>query len=411
MTRLLQLEDQSGNPIHLPESERRSIIISLLLYEKGRAQLKKDQFSEALVLFLEADDELTSCNSQLVKSVDNIALLNLDIVWCYLNLKSILQLPNAETRLKICEDSLKRSYGENLSRVESVKGSSENEKCLIARLHLMQGILFFHQNRKPEATAMLDTARREIEALKVDDQSVKLLMEMGYSLSEAITGLRSSFNSIDGAVNFILERREKLAESRKEGRKEHKVENLLSSIGLSANPRSVIKLSDMGFPKELCALALQKSNDVLADALWLLQNKQGELKAELQTVVKPSETLVEQLVSLGFDANLVETVLKLHLNDFQNTLEALLEMQQNGQLPSDVLQSMQNFASTSSSNPGCSTILSAESKLKKKSLAEDAALKELSDGLEHLNEDDEYLICTLEKEQVLLNQYQVALKN
>lgn len=95
--------------------------MALLLYEKGRVQLKIDNFSDALILFLEADEELKNCNSKLVQSVDNVALLNLDIVWCYLNLKSIMQLPDAENRLWIVEENFKRSYGENLSRVQSVK--------------------------------------------------------------------------------------------------------------------------------------------------------------------------------------------------------------------------------------------------------------------------------------------------
>jgi hypothetical protein len=111
-----------------------------LLYEKGRVQLKEDRFSDALILLLEADGELQSCQSNLVQSVDNVASINLDICWCYLNLKSIMQLPDADNRLRVCEESFKRSYGENMSRVQSLKGSSENEKSLIARLHLMKGI-------------------------------------------------------------------------------------------------------------------------------------------------------------------------------------------------------------------------------------------------------------------------------
>lgn len=155
------------------------IFRSLLLYEKGRVQLKKEKFSDALILFLEADEELKTCNSKLVQSVDNVALLNLDIVWCYLNLRSIMQLPDAEARLKVCEDNFKRSYGENLSRVQSVKGSSENEKTLIARLQLMKAVLLFHQNRRLEAQSMIAVAEQSIQALKVNETSMELLIEMG----------------------------------------------------------------------------------------------------------------------------------------------------------------------------------------------------------------------------------------
>lgn len=386
--------------------------MALLLYEKGRVQLKNEKFSDALILFLEADDELRACQSNLVQSVDNVALLNLDIVWCYLNLKSIMQLPDAENRLKICEENFKRSYGENLSRVQSVKGSSENEKSLIARLHLMQGILFFHQNRRHEAKAMMEMAEREIKHLMVDEASVAMLMEMGYSRTEAVTGLRSSFNSIEGAVNFILERRQKFAEARKAGKKERSVGKFLENLGMSsANSRSVVMLHEMGFPKELCALALQKSNDDIERALSLLQSGQDELKAELATIIKPNEKLIEQLVNLGFDAKLVESVLKLNANDFQQALDALLGMQDGQNFPQQMMDMIANSASGPSTSASAQAIADKMKVEMEKKLAETAAFHELRNDLDHLDDDDEYLTVTLEKEQALLTQYKNALGN
>lgn len=388
--------------------------MALLLYEKGRAQLKNDKFADALILFLEADNELQTCPSHLVQTVDNVALLNLDIVWCYLNLKSIMQLPDAENRLRVCEDNFKRSYGENLSRVQTVKGSSENEKCLIARLHLMKGILYFHQNRRQEANLLMENAEREIQGLKVDETSVNMLIEMGYSKSEAITGLRSSFNSIDGAVNFILERRQKFKESRNEGKAERAVEKLLNNLGLSANPRSVITLSEMGFPKELCALALQKSNNDITQAANLLQTGQNELRAELVNIVKPNEKLVEELVKLGFDTTLVERMLKNNINDFQRALDALLGLQNDPGFPQTVSNLMNNLASqpSASSQPGPSSQpKTLTNDAVKRTLEEEAAFDYLRNDLDHLEDDDEYLTITLEKEEEFLAQYKNALKN
>jgi hypothetical protein len=408
----LNIEDQSGKPIHLPENERRSIIMALLLYEKGRVQLKKENFSDALIMFLEADDELKLCNSKLVQSVDNVALLNLDIVWCYLNLKSIMQLPDAENRLKICEENFNRSYGENLSRVKSVKGSSENERTLFARLHLMQGILFFHQNRRHEAKVIIDVAEREIQELKVSEESVLLLIEMGYSRSEAVSGLRSSFNSVEGAVGKILDRRQKFAEARKAGKKERKVEKFLTAVGLTANPRSVSTLHEMGFPKELCAIALQKSNDNLDQALNLLQNNQNELKMELAKVIKPDAKLLEKLTLLGFDPQLAENVLKLNINDFTQALDALLEMQNGTDFPANLMSQLCDAASSSAgTSSAISSAADVAKKMLEKSLAEEAAFENLSNDMSHLDEDDEYLTITLDKEEALLAQYKSALGN
>ena len=153
--------------------------MALLLHEKGKSQLKLENYNEALILFLEADQELNQCNSMLVESVDNYAILNLDIVWTYLCLKSIMQLEDAERRLKICETSFKRSYGENYSRLAELKGSTENEKALIVRLHLMQAILYFHQNRRIEAVDLLSKVEAEMSTLRVNEESVKALEEMG----------------------------------------------------------------------------------------------------------------------------------------------------------------------------------------------------------------------------------------
>lgn len=83
----MEMEDQAGNIVHLPPEERHAIMMALALHEKGKAALKREQFSEALVWLLEADDEYKHCGSSLLQSVDNWALLNLDVVWCYLCLK------------------------------------------------------------------------------------------------------------------------------------------------------------------------------------------------------------------------------------------------------------------------------------------------------------------------------------
>lgn len=81
------MEDQDGNAVHVPPEERRSLMMALALHEKGKVALKKEQYNEALVMLLEADGEYTSCNSKMLESADNYALLNLDIVWCYLCLR------------------------------------------------------------------------------------------------------------------------------------------------------------------------------------------------------------------------------------------------------------------------------------------------------------------------------------
>lgn len=64
-------------------------MMALAMHEKGKVELKKENYAEALLLLLDADNEFSHCGSNLLQNVDNYALLNLDIAWCYLCLKVI----------------------------------------------------------------------------------------------------------------------------------------------------------------------------------------------------------------------------------------------------------------------------------------------------------------------------------
>lgn len=53
----MQLEDQAGNSINIPQHEKRSLICAMTLHEKGRSALKKEDYARALIYFLDADKE------------------------------------------------------------------------------------------------------------------------------------------------------------------------------------------------------------------------------------------------------------------------------------------------------------------------------------------------------------------
>lgn len=89
------------------------------------------------------------------------------------------QLPDAANRLRICEQNFKKSYGENLDRVVTLKGTAVNEKALIMRLHLLQAVMKFHQNQRNDARRLLSIAELELAQLQVDETSVNTLVDMG----------------------------------------------------------------------------------------------------------------------------------------------------------------------------------------------------------------------------------------
>lgn len=143
-------------------------------------------------------------------------------------------MPEAYQRLKRCEASFRKSYGgDNFERLIAIKGSTGtytacsktncvvidfsrrpvndtflhfgyselykcslffillnnvnvielrilgNEAALIMRLHLLQGIVLFHKNKRSEALEMLRKAEAELKFLKVDEGKLMSLTELG----------------------------------------------------------------------------------------------------------------------------------------------------------------------------------------------------------------------------------------
>lgn len=54
---LLQITNQNGFNLDLPPLEHKMLLTAMALHEKGRTAFKKEQYSLALVFFLEADEE------------------------------------------------------------------------------------------------------------------------------------------------------------------------------------------------------------------------------------------------------------------------------------------------------------------------------------------------------------------
>ncbi|XP_055594533.1 NEDD8 ultimate buster 1-like [Uranotaenia lowii] len=355
----LSLEDQDGNAIHLPRAEKKALLMALTLYEKGKVALRRENFEEALLLFLEADSDFRMCNSQLLTVVDNYALLNLDIVWCYLCLKNINQLPDAEQRIKLCEEKFHQSYGENMRRVTAIKGTQQcNEKALLLRLHLLKAVLLFHQNKREDAETMFQIVETELQSLKIDDGCLTKLLEFGFELTEARIALRACSNNVEVAIEFINNRRETVSKNEKKSKRER---NLYRKIGHNCddcriNIELVDQLVEMGFPETLAAIALKRSANDLLTALNELQLKQSDLKRELVEKIEPCSELIDKLVDLGFHKEAAETALKQTTNNFEEAVEFLISAKNNNVYDALLCESNElDRPSTSSSTDNSST--------------------------------------------------------
>lgn len=117
--------------------------------------------------------------------MDNFGLLNLDVAWCYLCLESISELPAIEARLSKCEKALERSYGENMERVASIKGAIGWEAALSVRLHLLQAIAAYHLGQLEKSKFYLRKVDAEISRLRVSDDKLADLVNMGKKRNNA----------------------------------------------------------------------------------------------------------------------------------------------------------------------------------------------------------------------------------
>lgn len=91
----------------------------------------------------------------------------------------------------------------------------------------------------------------------------------GYTNIEARIGLRSCSNNIDQTISFIADRREQLKTARKKARAERRTKHAISKTKDDkwVNPRTLHTLCEMGFDKDISAIALQKTDNNIEQAV------------------------------------------------------------------------------------------------------------------------------------------------
>ncbi|ALC48542.1 CG15445 [Drosophila busckii] len=415
---LMEMEDQDGNPVFLPPEENRALLIATACCEKARAAMQREDYEEALLLLLESDERFNTCNSQFLESVDNYALLNLDIVWCYLCLKNVSQLPDADRRLNICERSFRRSYGENYSRLYALKGRCCPERALIMRLQLLQGVVLYHQNERDAAYERLEAAAQVLSELKVNDEHLLLLVEMGFDVSEARLALRSSAGNVERAVQFIQQRKQQMKDARKQSKAERELHRRYANQTVKdsdwVNPRSVCTLIEMGFERRLASAALRRSKNDVPRALELLQLNAVELSNDLPDTPSADALQLATLLQLGFPEAAARAALESTRNQLEQATDFLLKSLQSEEELMETVERIMNLASgdaSAASTSQGSAIGGLMDSVLQKAQAELTAYhayKRLHADLTH-NEQD-YLDLPLVQEEQLLLEYRKLLE-
>ncbi|XP_074842424.1 NEDD8 ultimate buster 1 [Carettochelys insculpta] len=400
-TPYLDIANQTGRSIKIPQEVKKFLVLAMGYHEKGRACMKKKEYAVALLFLLDADTQFRDCGRELLNTVDNYAVLQLDIVWCYFQLGQLECLDDAEKKLATAHKCFERCYGENHERLLTIKGSSGSEKVLFLRLYLLQGIINFHNGNKKEAIEHIQKAKSLYEDLSIDPEKINSLLILGFSAQEARLGLRACNGNLDNAASVITKKREEKAQIRREERAKRRRRlddlNTLKSMGYSE-------------PAAKKALHLAQGNldqafKVLLDQPQLLFLKDDDTNADPMTMHQfqvPKES-VDQMVYLGFPQKSVEEALKVFHGNVQLATQILAHY--GGALPSELqLSSEQTTPSEESISSKDSPTESAgtSSSSADEDMETDVVNEILQDIPEH---EEDYLDLTLEEEGLVIKEY------
>ncbi|XP_017334386.1 NEDD8 ultimate buster 1 [Ictalurus punctatus] len=368
-TPFLEIADHKGNPIQIPAREKKALILAMGFHEKGRALMKKKEYDEARSYLLRADEQFSKCGSVLLNTVDNYAVLQLDIVWCYRALEALSCLKDGKKRLQQAENCFLKCYGEDQQRLQNIKGNTGGEEVLFLRLYLLQSLLAYLEGNENQAAKKLKQGEELYSQLCLDPEKMTQLLSLGFTEQDARLGLRACRGNVEAAVMHITRRIEERDEIKKKERQ--RLEDINTLV-------------ELGYNKKSAAQALHVYNGHLDEAYRFLLNSSQASSSRTPQPDTDRQTEVDQREEV-----------RLMGDDVAQATPLLLDNQ--GVIPSEL-----RYASAPSSLSEEPTTSSEDSTASGSNLLNDDLVKEVLEYIPRHEED--YLDVTLEEESELIAQ-------
>ncbi|TRY55329.1 hypothetical protein DNTS_009036 [Danionella cerebrum] len=282
-TPFLEIADQKGNPLHILKRERKALILAMGFHEKGRALMKKRNYSAALSHLLHADQEFKKCNSSLLSTVDNFAVLQLDVVWCFQALEQMECLSDAKERLQQAQECFTHCYGQQQSRLQQIK---------VENLY---------------------------GQLSLDPEKMNLLMSLGFSEQDARLGLRACRGDVSEATIHVTQRQKEKTELMEHEREKRRqcLQNINTLVLLNATETQsserqlkLVQLMSLGYQQEVADSALSLMGNDVQKAAEMLQDNGGMIPATLLAPSSSSSQEPSTSDSHGVNKKLVKELLE-----------------------------------------------------------------------------------------------------
>ncbi|CAN1750102.1 NEDD8 ultimate buster 1 [Linum perenne] len=293
----------------------KALMMGLMLHTNGKGLIRKEMFRDALEVLTMAEESFSLCNQKIVERVDNIAMLQMDMVWCYFMLKDIACLSVAGARLEKAREGFERAHGKDASRLKLLQVGNSSGLALYLRLELLEAVVAYHSGQFEKSRTYLMSAQTKFKQLQISDEALSVVMGMGFKESEAKRALRINNQDVERAVEFLVDEKARKALKREEDiRREIEIKEQkrygVTPLKKAVDIELLKTLVSIGFERELAAEALRRNENDTQKALDDLTNP--ETNATIQDFIvsrkvkrqrKHVDSKIQQLVSMGFDTS------------------------------------------------------------------------------------------------------------